>query len=230
MPRGGSAAFLAPMSISLLPIDPDVRDMLRSLGIATLGDFAALPPPSMGRRWNDRGVDLRELARGDDSSELQAFSPRGPVLESLELERPVDHIEPLAFVLRPLLDRVCERLRGRGAAADRLVVRLVGAAGTDVIPVEPERPTLSARELASAARTTLSRRQLVAPIETVEVAVLRDIDLDSGDFDLAESRSGGQLFLSPLLRPTREPHRRTLRRGKKNRRRRPAAELRGLFD
>ncbi|MCE9573331.1 MAG: hypothetical protein K8W52_09255, partial [Deltaproteobacteria bacterium] len=44
VPRGGSAAFLAPLPLSLLELDPDVQHVLEVLGVRTLGAFAALPP------------------------------------------------------------------------------------------------------------------------------------------------------------------------------------------
>ncbi len=65
--RGQSAAFLAPLSIELLPLAPEVRAMLRAAGVHTLGEFAALPPPSVDRPC---AVDYRELARGNGPSEL----------------------------------------------------------------------------------------------------------------------------------------------------------------
>jgi protein ImuB len=70
--RGQSAAFLAPLSIELLPLQPEVRAMLRAAGIKTLGQFAALPPPSVDRPC---AVDYRELARGNGPSELRPFGP-----------------------------------------------------------------------------------------------------------------------------------------------------------
>src|SRR6185503_8303892 len=47
--RGGSAAFLAPRPLSLLAIAPEVQHMLETLGVRTLGEFAALPAPSVAR-------------------------------------------------------------------------------------------------------------------------------------------------------------------------------------
>ncbi len=70
--RGQSAAFLAPLSIELLPLQPEVKGMLRSAGVRTLGEFAALPPPSVDRPGT---VDYRELARGNGPSELRPFGP-----------------------------------------------------------------------------------------------------------------------------------------------------------
>lgn len=230
VPRGGSAAFLAPLPLGLLPLDRDVLSMLRSLGIHTLGDFAALPPPSMGRRWNERGVDLRTLAGGDDPTELTGFTPRDPVVEQLELERPIIDAEPLSFVLRPLLDRICDRLRGRGCAADRLALRLMGADDASeplILPLPA--PSLSGRDLAAAARAALTRQPPTEPIVAIEIAVLREVELEAAD--AADEPGAGQLSLSPLMRPSREAHRRTMRgqRGKKGRRR-TGERIRGLFE
>ncbi|HEU5059892.1 MAG TPA: hypothetical protein VFU21_25350 [Kofleriaceae bacterium] len=70
--RGQAAAFLAPLSIDLLPLQPEVRAMLWAAGVRTLGQFAALPPPSVDRPC---AVDYRELARGNGPSELTPFRP-----------------------------------------------------------------------------------------------------------------------------------------------------------
>jgi protein ImuB len=70
--RGQSAAFLAPLSIDLLPLQPEVRAMLCAAGVKTLGQFAALPPPSVDRPCT---IDYRELARGNGPSELTPFRP-----------------------------------------------------------------------------------------------------------------------------------------------------------
>jgi protein ImuB len=72
VPRGQSAAFLAPLSIELLPLQPEVKGMLRAAGVRTLGEFAALPPPSVDRPGT---VDYRELARGNGPSDLAPFGP-----------------------------------------------------------------------------------------------------------------------------------------------------------
>lgn len=68
VPRGRSAEFLAPLPLELLPLRDEVRSLLRAAGVRTLGQFAALPPPSVGRA--DDAVDYRELARGNGPSEL----------------------------------------------------------------------------------------------------------------------------------------------------------------
>jgi protein ImuB len=70
VPRGGSAAFLAPMPLSLLAIPPEVQHVLGALGVHTLGEFAALPPPSVARAWD---ADYQQLARGESGAELDDY-------------------------------------------------------------------------------------------------------------------------------------------------------------
>lgn len=95
VPRGGSAAFLAPLPLGYLPIDPDVQGMLQTCGVKTLGDFAALPPPSVSRGWSD--VDFRALARGQGSARVRGIGRTAllerAVIESLALPYPVTGAE-----------------------------------------------------------------------------------------------------------------------------------------
>lgn len=61
VPPGKSAAFLAPWPIEALD-QPELADLLRRLGIRTLGDFAALPARHVLGRLGTVGVVCHELA------------------------------------------------------------------------------------------------------------------------------------------------------------------------
>ena len=93
VPRGESAAFLAPLPLELLPLHPEVRAILRSAGVRTLGQFAALPPPSVSLRPAARGaaVDYRALARGEGPTRLRgsAGADSGAHASGTEGRRPV---------------------------------------------------------------------------------------------------------------------------------------------
>lgn len=77
-PRAGD--FLAPLPIELLPLREEVRALLHAAGIHTLGEFAALPPPSAECR-SAGDVDYQALARGDGPSDLQLTPVRGARVE-----------------------------------------------------------------------------------------------------------------------------------------------------
>ncbi len=78
VPRGGAAAFLAPLPLELLPLADEVRHMLRAAGVTTLGAFAALPPPSVRPPG---ALDVHEMARGRGPTGLRptvSIAPHAP--------------------------------------------------------------------------------------------------------------------------------------------------------
>ncbi len=143
VPRGGSAAFLAPRPLSLLAITPEVQHMLEALGVRTLGEFAALPAPSVARPLE---ADYQALARGDSGCTLRPYAPEAPIREELvvgtagSLFGGADAVEALA-------ERVALRLAGRARGASRIEVVIAGAAGERVVPVVTERVARSSQEL-----------------------------------------------------------------------------------
>lgn len=191
IPRGGSAAFLAPLPIDLLPLSDDIQQMLETLGVTTIGDFADLPPPSVGRRWNEDGIDFQSLAQGEGPTLLQGFSPRDQVIESIGLDDEVTAIEPLAFSLRPLADRACDRLRGRSMAVGRALLRLRGRSDAcSEFPIEPARPTLDGRSLFELLRAVLQDHQLEHPVLEIELIITQESDPEIEELDLFDHRDG----------------------------------------
>jgi len=238
VPRGGSAAFLADQSLRLLPLDRDVLRMMRALGIHTLGDFGALPPPTLARRWSPAGVDYQALARGEDATQLRPFTPQASIADGIELEEPLTESEPLGFVLRPLFDRVCARLRGRDRAAARLALVLGGHEPPDhMLILSPTRPTISSRAMLDLARAKLAEERIERSFRTVDVVVLQEADPEAEELALfdTDGQVGRELRLEPFSPASRGPHRRTRRgnRGKRRPRHKKSSSSpprQGLFD
>ena len=105
----------------------EVFDVLQRWGLKTLGEFAALPAADLSARLGKAGVALQRLARGIDPRPLIPDPEVPRYRERLELEWPIDSLEPLSFVLARLLDSLSLALEraDRGAAAIRLDIRLV---------------------------------------------------------------------------------------------------------
>jgi nucleotidyltransferase/DNA polymerase involved in DNA repair len=102
-------------------------DVLQRWGLKTLGEFAALPAADLSARMGQAGVALQQLARGADPRPLVPDSDVPRFVERMELEWPIDGLEPLSFVLARLLDPLSTALEraDRAAAAIRLHLRLV---------------------------------------------------------------------------------------------------------
>jgi impB/mucB/samB family len=164
VPRGGSAAFLAPRPLSLLSITPEVQHMLESLGVRTIGEFAALPAPTVSSRAGRFEADYQALARGESGNLLRPYAPDAPIREEAVLRSAVDNSTGASPVAAPapvddglsapaavalLAERVALRLAGRARSAARIDVTLSGVAGeriATVTPVRESRDVLSSAE------------------------------------------------------------------------------------
>ncbi len=96
-------------------------------GLTTIGEFAALPAGALASRLGQVGNALQGMARGVDASPLVPDPDVPRFFERVELEWPIDGLEPLAFVLARLLEPLSASLEraDRGAAAIHLELRLV---------------------------------------------------------------------------------------------------------
>ncbi|HEV7559078.1 MAG TPA: hypothetical protein VGO00_26575, partial [Kofleriaceae bacterium] len=133
VPRGGSAAFLAPQPLSLLGIGAEVQHMLEALGVTNLGEFAALPAPTVGRPI-DRAVgsatiDYQALARGDSGHTLRPYAPDAPICEEVVAGDAVSAPAAIALIGR----RIAMRLEGRQRGAARLEAVVSGPAGERIV-------------------------------------------------------------------------------------------------
>jgi protein ImuB len=107
---------------------PDNRllEILTKWGIRTLGALTALSGPELHERLGDRGAFWQSLARGIDARPMVPWVDEVPFEAALELEWPIEGLEPLSFVLARLLEPLSERLEraDRGVAAIFTSLRL----------------------------------------------------------------------------------------------------------
>jgi protein ImuB len=89
-------------------------------GIRTCADLAALPRADVHARMGASGVRLHQAACGEDVSPLVPIDEAPVFVDRVDLEWPIEGLEPLSFVLA----RQCERLSGQLEQADRGAVTL----------------------------------------------------------------------------------------------------------
>jgi len=121
---GREAEALARLPINLLAASPQTAELLDLWGIRTFGEFAKLPPLGVAARLGDEGVYLQSLARGEGRRQLRPIEDPLEFEEALELEYPVDLLEPLSFILARLLNEICRRLGSRSLATNEIRLRL----------------------------------------------------------------------------------------------------------
>jgi nucleotidyltransferase/DNA polymerase involved in DNA repair len=125
VPRGGEAAFLAPLPVRRLwGIGPKMEERLLGMKIRTIGDLARADPTRLGGRTGTHGHDLIALAQGKDERPVVSG---GGEAKSLGQERTYseDTRDPriLRATLLKLADGVAERLRVHGLKAQTLTLK-----------------------------------------------------------------------------------------------------------
>ena len=125
---GNEAAAVAPLPIAFLgeltTTDPDLLTTFRRWGLRTLGDLAALPSDDLAARLGRHETEWQRLARGEDSRPLVPAVPEERFEQSLDLEWPIEGLEPLSFVLGRLMEQLETHLEQRDRGAAVLHVRL----------------------------------------------------------------------------------------------------------
>jgi len=99
-------------------------DTLERWGVRDFRTLALLPEHALASRLGQAGARLQRLARGEEMRTLTLSELESRFEEAFELEFPVEHLEPLSFILNRLLEQLCARLESRALAAHELSLRL----------------------------------------------------------------------------------------------------------
>ena len=121
MPRGDTPAFLAGQPVSVLG-RPELEYLLPRLGIATLGELAALPAAEAASRFGASGALAHRLARGLDPRPLVPRPPAADLSVSGEFDPPAEQAEPVVFTAKSLAESLHAGLAARGLACVRVQV------------------------------------------------------------------------------------------------------------
>ncbi len=120
--------FLAPLPLTLLPLEAARREELRELGITKVGELAGLPGGAVAERLGPDGRRAWGLARGGSSRRIRGRKPAAELFETLEFPEAVGNELTLRRSLGVLLDRLLARPERGGRALRKLALsaRLVG--------------------------------------------------------------------------------------------------------
>lgn len=118
------------LPVNALRPSVEISEVLRAWGIRTLGDFLRLRRQDVSERLGSDGALLWDLASGNRERLLRLIRPAVSHIDEHDLEHPVECLDPLLFLLRGSLDRLCTRLANSWLVAAALLLTLRFADGT----------------------------------------------------------------------------------------------------
>jgi protein ImuB len=222
---GGDAAYLAAAPLTLLPMDREMRDALRALGVRTVGQLADLDAGDVEQRWGDDGLTAWRLAQGEDPRRpVLANADRPPHVE-MELATPSATMEPVLFLVRPGVENLVNQLVAQGRAIASLSVTLTLDDARGALPnaqphtvtreIRLPRPLARPAPLFERCRGLLGRWPLTAPVTAVRLTVLLTSPLageqghllntswrDAGAADAALERVRAELGPGVVVQPS----------------------------
>jgi protein ImuB len=108
--EGHETALLHQLPLTVLQPSANVAEVLQLWGIHTLAELIKLPRADIAARLGMAGAALWDIAAGGRERLLRLVRPEVAYREVMELEYPVESLEPLLFLLRRMLDSLCGRL------------------------------------------------------------------------------------------------------------------------
>lgn len=164
---GRTADFLADIPVGELD-RPKLTDVLRRLGVRTLGTFAALPASDVLARFGLDAAVAHRLAAGHDDRPLQVRQPPPDLDVHQQFDDPIERVDAGAFAARALAVQLHERLTGHGLACTRLEISAVTADGQELHRVWRHDGLLTAAAITDRARWQLdgwlTKRRLTSGI------------------------------------------------------------------
>jgi protein ImuB len=154
VPPGRSRDFLTPFPVATLD-RPELADLLRRLGIRTLGAFGDLPARDVLVRFGPDGALAHRLARGLGHRPLAARRPPPDLAVQTEFEPPVERVDTAAFAARALAEELQARLRGHGLACARISIEARTEHGEELARVWRHDGVLTASAIADRVRWQL---------------------------------------------------------------------------
>jgi nucleotidyltransferase/DNA polymerase involved in DNA repair len=117
--------FLAPLPLTLLPLERQRYEELEALGVRRLGQLAGLPGGAVAERLGPDGRRAWGLARGGAAARVRGRRPPAELFEALEFPEAVGN----ELTLRRALAAIVETALARPERRDRFVRKVALTAG-----------------------------------------------------------------------------------------------------
>jgi len=117
-------AFLHELPLTTLRPSREMKEVLHLWGVHSVGDFVQLPRAGVAERLGQEGAVLWDMAAGGHQRLLKLIRPPADYRHEEDLEHPIECLDPLLFVLRRVLQALCERLSDAWLVASAIVLEL----------------------------------------------------------------------------------------------------------
>lgn len=221
VPPGASASFLSPHPVSVLTAevalgtDAETVRTLGQLGVATLGDVAAIPPAAMTTRFGAGGMHIHRIAAAAPDRRVAPELPVADLAVAITPEDPIERVDAAAFAARALAASLHERLKDAGRNCLRLKITAELESGDRVEQVWRTREALSEAGTADRVRWQLDgwltsggagaiTSLILEPLELAEPESVGELWSDGASTDGARrcvERVQSQLGIDAVLQP-----------------------------
>src|SRR6184192_4655040 len=183
--------FLAPLPLTLLPVEPERREELEELGVRRLGQLAGLPGDAVAERLGPDGRRAWGLARGGKTTRVRGRRPPAEIVEALEFPEAIGN----ELTLRRAFGALLETLLARPERAGRFVRKIALAArlvsgGSWRRTVTLRDPTAEPDRLKAALAPKLT--ELPAPVLELRLELVELTEHDGQQLELLPA-AGGEL-------------------------------------
>lgn len=191
---------LAELPIDALGIDPDVIKRLGRVGVATIGQFMALPRTSLGARYGADVLLRLDQALGDAIETIDPVRAHEPVEAERLLDGPTDRLEDIGAVVREVVEEMTACLHARGCGGRWWELILLRSDLDPLVLVAPtSRPTSDAAHVCALFRHRLDKAPLGFGVEGVQghvrvMARLRDEQQSAWEREHAGEERVGKLI------------------------------------
>ena len=194
--------FLAPLPLTLLPLDRQRHEELESLGVRRLGQLAGLPGGAVAERLGPDGRRAWSLARGGAAARVRGRRPPAELAETLAFPEAVAN----ELTLRRALGALIETALGRPERRDRFVRKV--ALGAGLVGGGSWRRTLTLREPSADAgriRIALAPKlaELPGPVTELRIELVELTEPAGRQLELLAAGAEDRRRLSDGLRQVR---------------------------
>ena len=118
-------AFLDPLSIGKIPmVGAKTYQLLRSMGIATIGDFRQMPDVVVGQALGKNGIEIWKKANGIDTTPVQPYEEQKSLSKEHTFENDTIDIVLLKSVLARMVERLAFEMRAQTKLTGCVTVKI----------------------------------------------------------------------------------------------------------